>query len=76
MDELKLCPFCGGERRYIFDQVDRDLLIKPEAICGLVEFDGEHLLEFSIWSELWNTSFAKPVNFCPMCGRDLRKEKA
>lgn len=67
------CPYCGGERKPLFSQVDREMWNRPEVTCELLELDGEHILEVSVSSEAWVNSFAGPVNFCPMCGRDLRK---
>lgn len=65
------CPYCGGGRKPFLSQVDRGMLNRPEVTCELLELDGERLLEVSVSSEAWGASFAGPVNFCPMCGRQL-----
>lgn len=64
------CRYCGGGNPYRTDLVDHFNLT-----VGICNDCGDELLVASAWDGDLNDIAVErvPVNFCPMCGRDLRR---
>lgn len=78
-----MCEFCEGNERIIEEYHGEGILPMRTMITGLfgfgdskngIRYDTDNnLLGFDNSEGEYAEGFAK-INYCPMCGRDLRKE--
>ena len=71
-EELKPCPFCGGESRLMAQHFTDDSHIFWIG-CRRCGMEGPHMHDDESAIVAWNGMVAeRTFNYCPMCGRELR----
>lgn len=83
--EMEMCEFCEGKIikstnyegdilpfRLMFSSIVRCDYSSDEAVNGIF-LNEDNMMGFNNSDGEYATQFVK-INYCPMCGRDLRKE--
>lgn len=73
-----MCTYCGPQEAYMFNNRDK-LGRKSDRYPGIhVYYDfSDEVLRIGACADTYETSWVEAefkINFCPMCGRDLRSD--